>query len=97
MLKLKVNILEIIKQKLEHLLVTVLFTAVNAVNTLTSHRNILLSKPPLATCSLSFAYAKHLTKSLMKKSIEIAMKKTIFLLYVFVMLTYMYLLGHSII
>lgn len=37
------------------LLVTVLFTAVKAVKTLISHRNILLSKPPLATCSLSFA------------------------------------------
>jgi len=68
-----------IKQKQNKtLLVTVLFTAVNAVNTLTSHRNILLSKPPLATCSLSFAYAKHLTKSLIIKKIFIKKENKIF-------------------
>lgn len=39
----------------KYVLVTVLLLAVKAVNVVTSHKNIDLSKPALATCSLSFA------------------------------------------
>ena len=46
---------------MNYILVTVLLLAVRAVNVLTSHRNIDLSRPALATCSLSLAYANALT------------------------------------
>lgn len=43
------------------LLVTVLLVAVSAVNVLTSHRKICLSRPADATHSLSLAYANAFT------------------------------------
>ena len=53
--KCKKKVFDQLEITFDVLLVTVLFTAVKAVKTLMSHRKILLSKPPLATCSLSFA------------------------------------------